>query len=177
MRIEIIAACKSFGTSIYTVSQVADIVKENRSRVRHVLWKLEKEGAIVRFAEGGATPTFKKGRPGKEITYRNTKELWKVKRKTEKNGWDKMWKAIRAMRRFTRYDLITICDQHPENVAFFTKHYRKLGYIQPSRHGGRGVVWALIKDPGPDRPIGIEAQRSKGTEAQRHKGIEGEKDE
>jgi hypothetical protein len=157
MKIEIIRACQSFGTSIYTVSQVADIVKENRSSVRHVLWKLEKEGSIVRFTEKAATPTFKKGRQGKEITYRNKKELWKVERKTTENGWDKMWKAIRVMRRFTRFDLITICGQHPENVAYFTKHYRKLGYIQPSKKAGRGVVWTLVKDPGPDRPIGIRA--------------------
>jgi hypothetical protein len=124
---------------------------------------------IVRFAEREGNPTFKKGRPGKEITYRNRKNLGKIERRTPENGWDKMWKAIRAMRRFTRYDLIAICGQSPENVAYFTKLYRKLGYIQPSKRAGRGVVWRLIKDPGPDRPIGLSADRN----AQRNKGAEG----
>ncbi|MBP8699727.1 MAG: hypothetical protein KBH82_11895 [Syntrophorhabdaceae bacterium] len=157
MKREVIKACKSFGTSIYTVSQIADIVKENRSRVRHVLYKLSKEGAIVRFAEREVKPTFKKGHPRKEITYRNTKDLGRVERRTKENGWDKMWKAIRIMRRFTRYDLITICGQTPENVIYFTKYYRKLGYIQPSKRAGRGVVWSLIKDTGPARPVGRQA--------------------
>jgi hypothetical protein len=154
MRKEVIEACKSFGTSIYTVSQVAERAGKDRPRVRHVLWRLEKEGMIVRFAEREGHPTFKKGCPGKEITYRNTKNLGRIERKTAENGWDRMWKAIRVMRRFTRYDLIAICGQSPENVAYFTKLYRKSGYIQPSRRGGRGVVWTLVKDPGPDRPIG-----------------------
>ncbi len=70
----------------------------------------------------------------------------------KENSWDKMWRAVRALRRFTRDDLIIICGQRRENVKFFTQRYRKLGYFKKLKERGRGVVWMLIKDPGPVRP-------------------------
>ncbi len=152
MKKEIIAACRTFGTRIYTVSQIADITGIDRSRVRHVLWKLESARAITRFGEKEIV-TYKKGRNEKEITYRNTKSLGKVERATAENGWDRMWQVARAMRRFTRNDLAVICGQAMTNVIAFTKRYRKSGHIRPNKECGREIWWTLIKDPGPKRPI------------------------
>lgn len=154
MKREVISACKGFGTQIYTVTQIAEKIGKPRNRVRHVLWKLEAEGAIVRFAEKEMHPEFKKGRPKKEIMYRNTRNLGKVERKTAENGWDKMWKVVRALRKFTRQDLMVICNQTIANVIFFTKYYRRLGYMRPTKNAGKGSFWILCKDPGPKRPVG-----------------------
>jgi len=155
MQKAVIQACLSFGTSIYTVSRIAEITGFDRAAARHKLWKLESAGLITRFASKEIPPDGR-GRPTKEITYRNTALLKTrndapVQRKT--NGWDKMWQAIRVLRRFTRSDLATICGQSIANVQFFTKEYRKLGYLRPSKKAGRNVIWMLIKDPGTKRPV------------------------
>lgn len=153
MKREIIAACKGFGQRIYTVSQITDLTGFPRHRVRHVLWKLEDSGAITRCRDAEAV-TWKKGRPVKEIWYRNTRHLGCIERATAENGWDVMWKTVRILRRFTRTDLAAITGQGMENIRAFTKAYRELGYLRHTKEAGRGVVWALVKDPGPRRPIG-----------------------
>lgn len=153
----VIRACLAFGTIFYTVSQIAEATGIERSATRHKLWKLENAGFITRLADK-EIPLEGKGRPIKEITYRNT-SLLKIKAeaspKRETNGWDKMWRAIRVLRRFTRDDLAVISGQSMENVQCFTKEYRRRGYLRClGKAGTRNVMWMLAKDPGPKRPIG-----------------------
>ncbi len=153
----IIKACLSFGIQYYSLSQVVDATGLEWEAVRHRLWKLEKAGLITRIKSWEAPlPGFSKGRPTKNICFRTTHQLIE-KANTPKshkyNGWDAMWKTIRALRKFTRSDLQIICSQGLSNVQAFTKTYRKLGYIKPLREKGRNVSWMLIKDPGPRRPL------------------------
>ncbi|HOE18893.1 MAG TPA: hypothetical protein PLX02_14700 [Syntrophorhabdaceae bacterium] len=152
MKKEIVSACKTFGIRFYTLSQIVDITNLPRRKVRNILWRLERQRVITRFSEKQLVKNDV-GMSGKEIMYRNTKRLGMVERTTAENGWDKMWQVARAMRRFTRNDLIMICAQNKENVATFTKHYRKKGYLRPDKERGRDVCWTLIKDPGPKRPL------------------------
>jgi hypothetical protein len=157
-------ACLARGTQFYTVSQIVDATDQNRSEVRHRLWKLEAAGLITRVSDREIPPEGR-GRPTKEIQYRNTGLLKKkasspAARKI--NGWDRMWQTIRALRRFTRTDLVTICGQSLGNVCCFTKFYRRLGYIRPAKELGKNVVWTLINDPGPKRPLGSVNSAAKG---------------
>jgi len=157
----IIKACLSFGTQFYTLSQIVGLTGLKRAAVRHRLWKLESVGLLTRIKFWETPlPGFSKGRPTKEICYRNTKLLPKkamamALKNGKENGWDRMWKAIRALRRFTREDLAIICEQSIDNVKCFTKTYRKLGYIKPLHERGRNVIWVLVKDPGPRRPLKV----------------------
>jgi hypothetical protein len=151
----IIKVCLSFRTRYYTLSQVVKLTGFDRKTVRHKLWKLESAGLIKRVSSKKIKlPNLS---IGKEICYRNIlqalREKTKPPRPQKENGWDKMWKAIRALRQFTREDLAILCEQNIYNVRFFTKRYRKLGYIRPLREGGRNVLWVLIKDAGPRRPL------------------------
>lgn len=161
---EIMKVCLSFGTQYYTLSQIVGVIDFERKVARHKLWKLETAGLLTRVkCWETPLPGFSKGRPTKEICYRNTKllsEKFKAPRNQKENGWDRLWKVIRALRRFTREDLAIISEQSIENVRYFTKTYRKLGYIRPLRERGRNIQWILIKDPGPRRPIG---QGNKGS--------------
>ena len=153
----VIRACLNFGTRYYTTSQIIEATGFKRDAVRHKLWKLESTGLITRIKCWEIPlPGFSKGRPTKVICYRNTKLLNKkarAPRNCQDNSWDKMWKAMRVLRRFSRNDLAIICGLNIENVRYFTKVYRKLGYIRPLSEKGRGVVWVLIKDAGPRRPM------------------------
>ncbi len=75
-----------------------------------------------------------------------------ITQKRKENSWDRMWKAVRALRKFTREDLAILCEQRLDNVRFFTKMYRRLGYIKPIKDKGKNITWVLIKDAGPRRP-------------------------
>ena len=155
----VINACLNFGTRYYTISQIVEATGFRRAAVRHRLWKLESAGFLKKVScRKIPLPNFSRGKPLKEVCYRNAKlqplkEKTKGPRPLKENGWDKMWKTLRALRRFTRNDLAIICEQSIHNVRYFTKVYRKLGYIRPLSERGRNVVWMLIKDTGPKRPF------------------------
>jgi hypothetical protein len=165
----IIKACLSFETRYYTLSQIVKITGLERKAVRHKLWKLESAGLIMRVSfRKRPLPNFSRGSPMKGICYRNTKlqslrEKTKPPRTKKENGWDKMWKAIRALRQFTRDDLAILCEQSIFNVRYFTKRLRQLGYIRPLRERGRNILWVLIKDAGPKRPL--ESREPRNLEA------------
>ncbi len=150
-------ACLSFKSQFYTLTQIVEASGIDRKIMRHKMWKLAKNGYVT-VIKSYDMPPADRGRPYKEYWFRNTKKLIPVlpliARTDKQNGWDIMWKAVRALRRFTRDDLSRICGQTIENVTFFTKYYRKLGYMRPSKERGRAIVWTLTKDPGPARPIG-----------------------
>ncbi len=150
------AACRNFGTGLYSFSQLHALTGGSKKDLRARMRKLTVTGEVTLMASYEVEP-YKKGRPSKEYKYRNTKKLAPAPLTApvdKQNGWDKMWRAARALRRFTRDDLVKICTQDINNVKFFTRYYRKLGYMQPSKDCGRPVIWTLIKDPGPARPIG-----------------------
>ncbi|HOW56153.1 MAG TPA: helix-turn-helix domain-containing protein [Syntrophorhabdaceae bacterium] len=153
----VMRACLSFGERFFSVSQIVEATGMERQAVRHRLWKLETAGLITRF-RSSEIPT-ERGRPVKETYYRTTSLL--IKRFNEGTGrpvskiigWDRMWQAVRALRRFTRSDLAQICGQSMANVTYFTKAYRRAGYLRClGNAGSRGVMWILAKDPGSKRP-------------------------
>jgi hypothetical protein len=154
---EIVDACLSFGTKYYTLSQVVLATCIGRSIVRHNLWKLENIGFITRIkCWETPLPGFSKGRPTKEICYRNTKLLKHkplLTSERKENTWDTMWKTIRVLRKFTHTDLVTICGQDLNNVRFFVRRYRDLGYIRKQGKRDRETLWILIRDAGPLRPL------------------------
>jgi len=157
MLAEIRKACLSFGTNYYTLSQVTLHTLIARDLVLHRLGKLERAGLITRVkCWETPLPGFSKGRPTKESCYRNTK-LLKQKVETDPprkpNSWDKMWKTIRVLRRFTHSDLVIICQQDIENVRYFVKRYRQLGYIRQFGKRGKEKTWTLTKSVGPQRPL------------------------
>jgi len=158
----VMTACLSFGNQHYALAQVIETTGMERQAVRHRLWKLETAGLITRFRSREIIA--ERGRPTKEIYYRNTALLSKRMKGVLKpahmktNGWDKMWQVARALRRFTRNDLAVVCSQTMENVCAFTKEYRIRGYFRCLGGAGmRNAMWMLAKDPGPKRPIGEDA--------------------
>ena len=74
----------------------------------------------------------------------------------ENTGADRLWKAVRVLRRFNQTDLVVTTGETPSNVWSFLRRYIVAGYLQkatrPNRRAGGEAVYALIKDPGPKRP-------------------------
>ncbi len=148
--------CQSYGVQFYSLSMIVEKLSMDRQSARHKLGKLERSGLVTRFKESEKLlPEFSKGRPIKEIYYRNRKSLEKKieERYQQKDTeWDKMWKAVRILRQFTHNDLVTLCNANLENVRYFTKVYTKAGYFRVPKGRGREKTWMIIKDTGPRRP-------------------------
>ncbi|MBP7527559.1 MAG: hypothetical protein KA801_06535 [Syntrophorhabdaceae bacterium] len=153
----VMRACLSFGERFYSLSQIIEATGMERKPVRARLWKLETAGLITRSRSREIIAV--RGRPTKEVYYRSTSLLAKRFNDPARysvssmNGWDRMWQAIRALRRFTRSDLAQICEQSMANAKVFTTAYRQAGYLRClATKGAHNALWILVKDPGPKRP-------------------------
>jgi len=152
----LIRECLSFGENEYSLSQIVKATGLERKYVRQRLWRFEKAEDIDIVGSRELAPKDS-GRSTLEIFYRNTGLLTKKPAKQQKEAtkdlWDKMWKAVRALRRFTRNDLVQVCEANPGAVKAFAQECHKSGYIRPARGHKNNITWMLIKDPGPKRPV------------------------
>ena len=168
------------GNEFFTLDQVVEISGVDRLAVRRILEKLNRESLVIRIAK---KPTYQlanveielgKGRPPLALTYcvGNKKKLTErvAPKLRENTTYDRMWSVIRNKNKvdgnFSVRDLVTLGEVKRENARWYLKRLRKAGFVQPSKAGGRGVTWVLLKDPGPRRPAiqksEIRDQRSDG---------------
>jgi hypothetical protein len=138
----------------------------NRKAVLRDMAHLARKGAVTpvyRYVGPGVLNS--RGGPNflQEIifvpSYKKLRELLEPKGKTpsQLSGWARMWRTIRAAKRFTRADLCMLAGVSMSNAIYFTKQLRKAGYIRQRTRG----TWELMKDPGPRRPrlASIEEKR------------------
>jgi hypothetical protein len=85
----------------------------------------------------------------------------------EETAQDRMWSVIRNKSEmdgcFKVRDVIILADVKRENARWFVKMLRRAGYIRPSKPGGPGVEWRLIRDCGPKRPYVTSRQKAVGS--------------
>jgi predicted transcriptional regulator len=141
----------------FSLDQITKKTKMHRCEVCHVLAKLCLEGLLKRAASKMREEyQERRGRPYYDIIYRISNKnalIAKIApRLKEETAQDRMWKVIRYLRVFTRSDLIRTAEVSRENAKWYTKMLHRAGYLKPSKPGGPGVEWRLIKDVGPKRP-------------------------
>jgi len=147
---------------------IVEATGNDRKEVKWRLDRLEREKLITRIRTNGTKPQggSNPGRPTKDIIYtakKNAlkKRLAKMTAKQKRDtAWDKMWRTIRIIRKFTRGDLVQLTGAADQNVKDFTGLLIRDGYIkQVSLEGKRPETLMLCKDPGPQRPrISIKAK-------------------
>ncbi len=145
------------GWGFFSLDQVVKRTGLNRCEVCHQLEKfclekiLRKISARMRNEDQG-----RRGRPYFNIIYRLIGQEALQKKINPKlkdeTAQDRMWKVIRYLRDFTVRDLIRLAEAKREHARWFVKMLRRGGFVKPSKPGGPGVTWTLIKDPGPRRP-------------------------
>ena len=151
---------KSPGNEFLSLDQIIEITGLDRIAIRRALEQFSREKLILKITK---RPTYldaefglPKGRPPLAITYhvKNKKKLIeRVARKLREGTiQDRMWSIIRARGRFTVQDLIVLAEAKHESARWFVKMLRRAGYIRPSKPGGPGVEWRLLRDCGPKRP-------------------------
>jgi DNA-binding Lrp family transcriptional regulator len=168
-RLKIIIKAIPSKDGFFSVNQIAKETLIGAKGVQIVLDRLFREGLIQRFDlvpnPGENSPL--RGRPKKRTIYQVTdKKRFEERfspRLKQNTGADRMWKMIRYKRSFTIRDLVVLAEVKRENARWFVKQLYRARYIVPSRSGGPGVEWSLIKlrDPGPKRPYLSDAAITK----------------
>jgi transcription initiation factor IIE alpha subunit len=164
-----IDACISRRGQFFTSKQIEEKNSLNRDSVRRALQRLVREGHLVRYHQERGTLTYKKGRPSIEsIVYLAMPSLKKRKAsrtniKQKNTAWDRMWKAMRVLRKFKKKDIVMTAGVERENAGYFMKMLRRGKYLSVDKAGSRHATWTLIDDVGPERPSLEEMRvRSKG---------------
>jgi len=151
---------KSPGNEFFSLNQILEITGLDRIEIRRVLEQFSREKLILKLTK---RPTYlraeiglPKGRPPLAITYhvKNKKKLTERVAPKLREGTiqDRMWSIIRARENFTVQDLIVLAEAKRESARWFVKMLRRAGYVRPSKAGGPGVEWRLLRDCGPKRP-------------------------
>jgi predicted transcriptional regulator len=153
-----IDVCIAKRGQFFTSKQIEEKTGLNRDPVRRALQRLVREGHLVRYQQERGTLTYKKGRPRiASIVYlalpslkdrKDSRDNFKFKN----TAWDRMWKAIRVMKRFKKRDIVITAGVERENAGYFMKMLRRGRYLSVDKAGGRHAVWSLIDDVGPERP-------------------------
>lgn len=168
--IEIIMKYRGF----FSLDQVVSGSGWDRAEVKHRLDRLEAEGLIKRQRE---TPGRNIKRPGGPVP----KDLLYIKRKglvlrlakmtatqRKDTGWDKIWRAIRAMRRFTIADLVQLTDCKEDSCRDFIGLLKREKFVRAVNEKSKPITWVMCKDPGPQRPrmktFGAQSSKLKGEE-------------
>lgn len=147
-------------TKEFTLEGVAEAMGLKRNEVKYRLDRLESEGLIKRIKEVKWHRSAKDPQDGQAprlITYQKCGDLEKRLAKmtaTQRvdTTWDKMWRTIRVMRRFTRPDLMQLVGVTEENSRHFTRILAREGFIRAINPKSNPITWVLVKDPGPQRP-------------------------
>ncbi len=140
--------------NLISLSKLADILQTDRKIIKDRLRWLIGKGAVVETRRYPSPRSLDRSGPNRwEVIYsinhlKLMELLRKPTRKTYYTGWDRMWRVIRAYKRFNRRDLCQLASVSEGNAKCFTKALRKMGYIREAKG-----VWEIIRDPGPDRPI------------------------
>jgi ribosomal protein L4 len=143
--------------SFFSLDQIVRKTGMYRREICHILEKLYLENIILKVSNKKREEyQERRGRPYYDIIYRLVKKQILHKRITpilkNETAQDRMWKVLRYLKVFTRSDLILLAKVSHEHAMWFTKMLRREGIVKPSRNGGPGTEWRLIKDLGPRRP-------------------------
>ena len=155
---------------LFSVKKVARETGLSTDNVQIVLDRLFREGVLLRFKRNPELAPLR-GRPKSKMIYERSSRkilLQKIRpRLKEDTAQDRMWSVIRNRSKldgfFTIRDIIRLAEVKRENARWFVKMLRRAGYIRPSKPGGPGVEWRLIRDCGPKRPYVTSRQKAVGS--------------
>lgn len=149
---------------LVSLEQVISGADRPRKPVLRVMDRLVREGNLEEVEDNKVQPKFGEvGRARRNPTWRILEKpiledfIPKPKRLTVR---DKMWRLIRARRRFTRSELIRLSGAKLGSCEDYTKMLVRDGYLKVIGKDGHSQVYMLVKDPGPKRPA-ISEQRPK----------------
>lgn len=146
-----------------TLDQVIGGANRPRKPVLRVMDRLVREGNLEEVADDKIPPAYGEvGRarrnPTWEIIAKPILEEF-LPKPTRDTVRDKVWRLIRARRRFTRKELVRLSGASLGSCEDFTKLLVRDGYLRITGKDVRQKVYMLVKDPGPKRPATPEVKK------------------
>ncbi|MFC1524708.1 hypothetical protein ACFL6N_07955 [Thermodesulfobacteriota bacterium] len=128
-----------------------------RRPLLRVLDNLAGDGYLTEISDEPVRPgPGECGPPRRNPTWKINKDkslLERAKPKPRKNTVrDKVWKLIRAKRRFLRGDIETLLTASRSSIDKYVLALEREGYLRRIGKDGKEVLWMLVKDTGPKRP-------------------------
>lgn len=147
------------------LDQVMEGAERPRKPVLRVMDRLGREGNLEEIADDPVPPgPGVGGRLPRNPTWRIIEKpllgnfVFKPGKVTLR---DKMWRLIRARRRFTRSELIRLSGAKLGSCETYTKMLVRDGYLRQIGKDGHQLVYMLVKDPGPKRPVTPERKKNR----------------
>lgn len=146
------------------LEQIVSGADRPRRPVLRVMDRLSREGNVVEIADTPEPKGYGEGgKPRRNPTWRIIEKpvlaafIPRPKRITVR---DRMWRIIRARRRFTRLELRRLAGATISSCETFTQMLERDGYLRVIGKDSHQQVYMLIKDTGPVRPATREARKS-----------------
>jgi DNA-binding IclR family transcriptional regulator len=148
-----------------SLAQVISGADRPRRPVLRVMDRLVREGHLVEVEDTPEMRVYGEGGPDKRNPTWSilAKPLMKdfISRPKRITVRDRMWRLIRARRRFTRRELGRLSGATLGTCERFTQMLTRDGYLRIlDGKDGHQHVYMLIKDPGPTRPATKEAKKN-----------------
>lgn len=148
---------------VVRLEQVISGADRPRKPVLRVMDRLVREGNLEEIADDKIQPAYG------EVGRARRNPTWKIIEKpileeflpkpTRDTVRDKMWRLIRARRRFTRRELMRLSGASLGSCEDFTQLLKRDGYLRVTGKDSRQQVYMLVKDPGPKRPAIPEVKK------------------
>ncbi len=146
-----------------SLCQLIEGAERPRKPVLRVMDRLASDGYVEEVEDNKVKPGYREyGRAKRNPTWKIIKRpLWetfapKAERYTNR---DKMWKGVRALRRFSIAELMRITGVGEGSAASYIRLLMHHGFLRVIGKDGRKRVYLLIKDPGARRPSTPEIVR------------------
>lgn len=146
-----------------TLTQVIEGAERPRKPVLRVMDRLVREGYLLEIEDDKIAPKYGEvGRCRRNPTWKLVSHPVYVNPKAPKRRTvrDRLWKAMRDKRRFTRKELMRIADcslGSAENYTKLLEHHQVIRVI--SQYGNRKTYILAIRQPPKDRPLFAEVKK------------------
>lgn len=146
------------------LQQVAEATERDRRQVLRVLDKLAREGYLQEIADNPTPPLYGEvGPPRRNPTWKivgDLKKRPKINPPRRMSMRSKIWKLIRAKRRFTKADLVAPSGANPATVDEYVRHLELGGYVRRTGKDGHLVTYMLVKINQINPPAGLFGGKS-----------------
>lgn len=151
--------------STITLKKITQGAGRPRKPVLRVMDRLAREGYLEEIADTPDPRVYRQyGRDLRNPTWKILKSPLLedfVPRPERNTDRDKMWRVIRAKRRFSKAELERIAEVKEGNCSSYVNLLLHHGFLRKIAKDGRQQVYLLIKDPGPKRPVTPERKKKR----------------
>lgn len=147
----------------FCLNDVAQQTGLDRRRLLVTLKKLQREGRIELVEDRRQeSKGFREFGPAKrDPVWRVADRRPRPPAQAGRTGMDKVWRAVRSLRRFTRSQIAGLTGVKSKTVQNYLGVLTGQGFLRAAGTENRQQVYVLARDPGPSRPLARAPRNTK----------------